>query len=311
MNRNISGYKPPQLTGLLLEFDWLATGYLSLTGLFFLFYAFEGVQYLQFGVIHWIIITLIYWLGTRKPLPHPMQILRFCYPVILLMLIYYEVYMLSQLIYESNAHFDTLILDWEAMLFGGHPHRYWFQLLDGRLWAEFFHLMYLAYYPLLIGSYLYVWGWRPYDLNRFAFVYLGIFITFTLFFAVFPVHGPVAFRDVHLNDAGFFSRVVDFLFVIGESPGGAFPSSHVGQSVGIFFLLRPLNKNISLLIWAIILGIGLGMIYGSIHYTLDAITGLLAGWLLYLVWNKVYSLVSTEQYSCVYKQKQAVDETIT
>lgn len=283
--------KRTQSTAQLHEFDRLAIGYLSLTGLIFLVYAFEGVEYLQFGVIHWICLTLIYWLATRSYLPHPMQILRYCYPVALLMLFYYEVHMLSQLIYDSPVHYDSLIVRWERILIGSNPHTYWFRILDGRFWAELFHLLYFSYYPLLICSYVWVWACRPDDFNRFAFVYLGIFITFVVIFAFFPVYGPVDFRADRFNDISFFSRVIEFLFAMGESPGGAFPSSHVGQSIGIYLLLRPLDRGSKLLVWGIIIGIGLSMIYGSIHYALDAVGGLVAGLLFYLIWNRVYKIV--------------------
>lgn len=272
----------------LLKYDKLALGYLSFTGLIYLFYAYKGLHYLQFGVVHGVCITVIYWLAKREYLPHPMPLLRFCYPVLLLTLIYFEVQMLSELIYEPNFSYDSLVGEWDAAIFGFNPHLYWSREMPGWLWAELFHLLYLSYYPLLIGSFIWVWNRRFEDFYRFAFVYLGIFLTFMMFFILFPVYGPMEYRAHRFDDISFFSRVVDFLFAIGESHGGAFPSSHVGQSVGIYLLLRPMSFWMKILIGGIIIGIGLSMVYGSIHYAVDAVAGLCIGWLSYKVWNRIY-----------------------
>ncbi|MDZ7694265.1 MAG: phosphatase PAP2 family protein [Balneolaceae bacterium] len=271
-----------------LPCDKLAIGYLGITGLIFLFFAYKGLQHLQFSIVHGLSIGLIWWMATLKQLPHPMQVLRYCYPVLLIALIYFEVQLLSEMIYEPHFSYDTLVKEWDAFIFGSNPHTYWHEVMPGRLWAEFWHFMYLTYYPLLIGSFIWVWARRPGDFPRFAFVYLGIFITFILCFVLFPVYGPMEFRGDRFNKVSFFSRVISFLFEIGESNGGAFPSSHVGQSVGIYLLLRPINRYMKILIGVIIAGIALSMIYGSIHYAIDAAAGVLAGWLFYVLWDWIY-----------------------
>lgn len=283
--------KKRRTSSQLLKVDKLALGYLGCTGLIFLFYAYEGLHYLQFGVIHIICIAVIYWLAKREHLPHPMPVLRYCYPVLLLTLVYFEVQMLSELIYNPDFSYDVLVERWDALVFGFNPHIYWSREMPGWFWTEFFHLLYLSYYPLLIGSFIWVWNNRAEDYNRFAFVYLGIFLTFIVCFIFFPVYGPMEYRENQFDDIGIFPRLVDLLFSIGESNGGAFPSSHVGQSVGIYMLLRPMNLAAKLLIAGIILGIGLSMIYGSIHYAVDAVAGVFAGWLAYTIWNRFYDVL--------------------
>lgn len=279
----------------LLQVDKLALAYLGITGLICLFYAYEGIQYLQFGIVHGIGIVVIYWMARQENLPKPMPLLRYCYPVLLLMLVYFEVQMLSELIYDPDFSYDGLIEQLDATLFGFNPHISWSKSMPGWVWTELFHLLYLAYYPLLIGSFIWVWKNRFNDFPRFAFIYLGIFLTFIVIFILFPVYGPMDYRGQRFSENSFFSRVVDFLFAVGESNGGAFPSSHVGQSVGIYLLLRPMSRGMKLIIGGLIAGIGLSMIYSSIHYAVDAVAGLFAGWLLYILWKRIYLYLATER----------------
>lgn len=272
-----------------LQVDKLSLAYLSITGFIFLFYAYEGIQYLQFGVAHGVCLVVIFWLVRQEYLPPPMPVLRYCYPVLLLMLVYFEVQMFSELIYDSNFNYDTIVKQWDVALFGFNPHLHWHKRMPGRFWAELFHLLYLLYYPLLVGSFLWVWKYRVEDYPRFAFVYLGMFLTFIVIFILFPVYGPMDYRGARFDELSYFSRVINILFSIGESNGGAFPSSHVGQSVGIYLLLRPMSLRMKMLLGGVITGIGLSMVYCSIHYAVDAVTGLFTGWILYVAWNYVYN----------------------
>lgn len=160
------------------------------------------------------------------------------------------------MIYEPEFSYDSLIKEWDALLFGFNLHEYWFKVMPGRFWAELLHLLYLANYPLLIGSFLWICTKRPSDLPCFPFVYLGIFITFNLIFILFPVYGPTEYRGNQFNHI-FFSRVIDLFFALGESNGGAFPSSHVGQSIGIYLIHRLMSRPVRLLV-GIIIGLSSG-----------------------------------------------------
>ncbi|MEX0823089.1 MAG: phosphatase PAP2 family protein, partial [Balneolaceae bacterium] len=77
-------------------------------------------------------------------------------------------------------------------------------------------------------------------------------------------------------------------FLIGAPDGAAFPSSHVGQSVGIYLLLQPMSKKFRILLGLMILGIALSMVYASIHYAIDAAAGFISGWIFYTILNAIY-----------------------
>ncbi len=123
------------------------------------------------------------------------------------------------------------------------------------LWWELFHLLYVSYYLLLIGSTLGVWGAAPDRLPRFAFVVTGMFVSFLAVFIAFPVAGPLPQPDVSQMTSGWFPQLVAWIYVPFRMDGiatGAFPSSHVGMSVGIACLLAPRRWTWRALLWGLV-----------------------------------------------------------
>ncbi|MGF1671349.1 MAG: phosphatase PAP2 family protein [Balneolaceae bacterium] len=287
--KSSSNSSPPFFN--LYLFDWLAIGFLIITACIAFLNVKSGFEYALAGTIHILISMLLVWAGKKQFKSRFWQMLRYCYPVIIIGFVHYEVEMFLHLFYGPGVNFDALVSRWDYNLFGS-PHLYWHHAMPSLFWVEFFHFLYMTYYPILIGSIIWVWKNRPDDIHRFAFIYLGIFLNFVVIYLIFPVFGPLDYRATLFHNTGYLPAVVDFLFTIGAPDGAAFPSSHVGQSVGIYLLLRPVSKPVKYLILFCILGIGLSMIYVSIHYAIDAAAGLISGIVLYHIWNWIYRIAS-------------------
>lgn len=219
--------------------------------------------------------------------------LRDLYPLLLLLALYGEVDLLVQLYHEPPG-FDSLVHQWDQWLFGASPHLYLDQWLQGPVWTELFHLLYLSYYLLLIGSFLSVWWLHPSELPRFSFVVTGMFISFVLFFVAFPVAGPLIHPEISLTTKGVFPSIVAWVYApltLNGIHAGAFPSSHVGMSVGIVLLLAPRTWWGRVLLWGLVLGIAASTVYGRFHYAIDAVFGLVAGGMLYFLWARLYAFL--------------------
>ncbi|TVQ28508.1 MAG: hypothetical protein EA383_00400 [Spirochaetaceae bacterium] len=238
-----------------------------------------------------------YWVGRadsggqrRYPeVLHAIRVIRMFYPLVFIGLAYVQIGLFARMIFGPDFTFDPMVERWDAVFFGLSPHMWFHRVLPGRFWAELMHFLYVLYFPLLGGSFLFVIAKRRSDYERFAFVFLASFLSFVAVFIAFPVTGPLEYREGLFPDTVVFSNLVDYLFSFGiPDPGGAFPSSHVGQSVVVLLLLRPLSRPMYGLVVFVIVGIGVSMGFASVHYQIDALAGVPAGIGLYYLWNSVY-----------------------
>lgn len=236
-------------------------------------------------------------LARARSLPPSLRVVRALYPLGLLLVLYGEVDLLVQLLHEPPG-FDALVRRWDRGLFGVHLHHHLFRWLSGTAWREFFHLLYLTYYGLLVGAFVGVWWCRPRTLPRFAFVVTGMFVSFIALFVAVPVAGPLATPGVSLMTDGVFPSVVAWVYTpltVNGIHTGAFPSSHVGMSVGVVLGLAPRRWWARLGLWGLVLGIAVSTVYGRFHYAIDAVAGVLAGGLLFVVWSRLYTAFTSRR----------------
>lgn len=230
----------------------------------------------------------------EEVLPEFLAVVRRFYPLIFFGIAYVQVGLLIRLLYGPEFTFDALVAAWDAALFGGNPHMRMHRALPGRFWAELMHFLYVLLYPLLFGGFLFVILRRRDEYQRFAFVFLASFLSFVVVFVLFPVSGPMEYRQGLFSEKVLFSNLVDYLFSFGiPAAGGAFPSLHVGMGVIMFLLLRPLPVGAGALIHLVTLGIGVSMGYASVHYSIDAVAGVPAAIATYCLWNRVYHALYT------------------
>ena len=273
---------------LMSPADRLAAGYLTVAAVLLGAHASVGTNYLTQAIVAVAGVVIIS--GTALyPLRSPaLRFVRALYPLAFISIAYIHVGSFAHMIYGEGVNYDPLVAGWERQLFGSNPHVWFYELAPGRPVAELMHLLYSLYFPLLLAGVLFIWFRRREEYPRYAFVFIGSFITFVIVFALLPATGPLEFR-AGLFDEVVMSRFVDFLFSFGiPSVGGAFPSSHVGQSIVVLLLLRPLRRGPTLLVIFVIAGISISMVYGAIHYAIDAVAGIPSGIVLYYVWDRIY-----------------------
>lgn len=286
--------------------DGLAVVYLFFTGGLLLLGWESGWVYRAGVVTHVGTALGIIALGWAPSLPPVVREIRQTYPILLLLLFYAEVDLYVKLLHEPPGY-DALVQSWDALLFGGHPHVYLSKFLSGRIWSELFHFFYVSYYALVVCSFFFVWSRRPSKFPRFSFVVTGMFASFMLIFMAFPVAGPLAEGSISINTSGIFPRIVSWIYAPLRMNGiwtGAFPSSHVGMSVGIVCMIRSQSSWARFLQWALVCGIAVSTTYGGFHYAIDAVAGGITGWGLYRIWSWIFVRVRASLASKV----QTVDE---
>lgn len=271
-------------------FDYLVFVYAGIAAAFLLIGAAWDATYVIYSALHGAAAVGV-WLLIRRGDSLPFFYwLRWGYPLLFLVPLYWSTDAVAILLHGDHT-FDPLLAAWDQAFFGFHPHEYFAAWLSGAIWSEIFHGAYLAYFPLLVGSYVWVLAQRPDEAPRFAFIFTGMYLTYMVVFMLFPAGGPMAERGDRFASAGLLTVMVEWVYLIGE-PGtirtAAFPSSHVGMGVGIYLLLRPMRALTHVFLLAIVAGIVLSTVYGWFHYAIDPLAGLISGVLFYVIWSYLY-----------------------
>jgi membrane-associated phospholipid phosphatase len=212
-------------------------------------------------------------------LPRATRLVGDWYALALVPLLYTELAILNAAIFDGH-YFDSIIIRWEELWFGGHPFRELAQAFPHLLLSELLHFSYISYYLIIYlpPIYLYLRGRRA-DQQLVVFVLMLTFFAHYLFFIYFPVQGPRYLYPAPGGDisTGFFYNLAHKLLEAGSARGAAFPSSHVGVSVAATacaFLLLP---RIAWVLALLTIGLAVGAVYGGFHYATDASLGFLYG----------------------------------
>ena len=218
--------------------------------------------------------------------------------------------------YEVNRvlpNLDHFFALWEQQLFDCQPSLLFSQLCPWGWFSELMCLGYVSYFPLMVTILLYYFFKRYEEFNTAAFVLISSFFVYYTIFVVLPVTGPQFYYLAvgvdkiaagvfpHLNDYflthsermaapgwsdGFFYHLLDITHDAGERPTAAFPSSHVGVTTVMMLLAyqtRSKGLFFSMLPFYILMCLSTVYIYA--HYAIDVVTGLITGFLIYIVFH--------------------------
>ncbi len=286
------------------HFDRLVLWYLGAIFLITFVGSYFSLLYLVAALAHLAMIFLVLHLTGTSARAGIRWALRWLYPALLMIPLHYEVELIGSL-FHGGAVYDQLVMAWDRRLFGGHPHRFLADQLPGPVWRELFSLLYLSYFAIVGGGFWYAWrkGWALKSASgqriseaylRFAFVFLGAFLTYMTIFILFPVAGPLDDRFLRFHDVGLLGPLIDRMYSLADSSGGALPSSHIGEAVVVFLLLRPRVPAVRIGFLALLAGLTISTVYGSFHYAIDALAGLVSGPIFYLAWSWVYGRLKAE-----------------
>jgi membrane-associated phospholipid phosphatase len=275
--------------------DYATQGYIALVGVLTLFFHNATVpEWPWLLALHGLALALVHGLiqwGARYPDQTAINLLRHFYPVLLYTGFYRETGMLNRMFVPDylDEHFILL----EQRLFGGQPCLRLMQMLP-HLWvSEVFYASYFSYYVMIVGVGLALF-WRSRQ-HFFHYVSVNSFVFYCCYltYILLPVMGPRAFfREIdgfelpaaiqalagdpsypEAVKAGPFFLLMAWIYRNFESPGAAFPSSHVAIALcTVWFSFRYLPRiRWPHLIVAMLLCIS--TVYCRYHYVVDVIAG--------------------------------------
>lgn len=213
-------------------------------------------------------------------LPAAAGFVRDWYPLFLFPVLYKEVELLAAAF--GNWGLTQLVYEWESVLFAGQPAVYLADSLPFLPLSEYLHACYFAYLALLpvIGGYWYFNGRRG-AFHEMLLVVALIYAACFTFYILFPVDSPF-YRVESPGEplaSGWAFQLVHFFAERGGARGGAFPSTHVAISTGIWLVCRRRDRRLAALLFFFVPGLYVATVYGRFHYALDVV----AGWAVALV----------------------------
>ena len=289
--------------------DYATQGYIALVGLIIVFAHSPRVPFWPLLLMaHGAGLVLIHWmiqLHSRHPANRLLDFLRHSYPILLYAGFYCETGLLSQML--STGYLDPHFLRLEKWLFGWQPSLELMERCPSRLLSEVLYASYFSYY-LMIGGVGLALLLR--DRRQFAHYISVVSLVFYVCYLIYiftPVAGPrilcPGIVGVQLPPdvmpakmpvtpesvgAGVFFRIMAWIYEHFETPGAAFPSSHVAIALCTvyfsFLYLRPIR-------WAhlaVALLLCLSTVYGRYHYVVDVLAGALTAALLIPLANRLF-----------------------
>ena len=208
--------------------------------------------------------------------------------------IYKETSVLNTLFLNKQ---DDILINIDNFIFGFQPSLEFSKTINHWLFSELMFLGYFSYYlmPLFVMFKLY----KTSLVNHFGFVLITSFIIYYIIFILFPVEGPqfhFPSPENYIEAKGIFGKAVKLIQAMGEAPTAAFPSSHVGVSVVVLLWLNKYQKNLIKYILPFSVLLFFSTVYIKAHYAIDAVAGLLSGFIVYKMVNSIYLLIQKKNY---------------
>ena len=213
------------------------------------------------------------------------------YPMILFTFFYYQTGLLNRILIPEFM--DSFFMGLDRKILGYFPFPFppsWYKSVFVN---EYFHLSYLSYYLLVPLAGLLIYRKEKDLFKDYIFQISALFYLCYLIYIIIPVEGPIHLREGIFGGNGFFQKLVEYIYLMGENPGAAFPSSHV--AVGLFAAWwgsRQMKRG-KYLFWIPALSLTVATLYCMFHYFIDVIGGVALA-LIFMGFS--HTLVSEVEY---------------
>ena len=299
----------------LLPLEWSLMAYVGLTLILMAVMSSHLVEPMQMLGTRALVVsvTLILWALYRKFPCSFLVYVRVCMPFIFLSRLYPDTYEFCRIFDNLDHVFATL----EQSIFGCQP-SLWFSIKCPWKWfSEALNLGYSSYFFMLLVTVTWFWIKNPRDLQRLGFVVLSSFFLYYLVYIFLPVSGPQYYYQAEGVDPyngvfpamghyfnthtemypapvgeGVFYDLVWVAHVAGERPTAAFPSSHIGIStILIFMVFRYRQRGLGFFLLPFYLLLCVSTVYIHAHYLIDAIAGFVTAWAVYFFLESLYNRI--------------------
>jgi membrane-associated phospholipid phosphatase len=218
-----------------------------------------------------------------------LMLIRLLYPGLMFTFFYRETGGLMFLVFDGFCDWQLTAL--EKSVFGVYPTVYIDRNLLNVWLNEIFSFCYVAYYPMIPVFLLAVFFRRDYEIikNSLAAICLAFFLSYLLFF-LYPIEGPrwhFALQYVHPVEGPVFRQIAEFFIDSAAVRGGCMPSSHFAVALVILIYSLRYYSRAGWLLLPVVIGLGIGTVWGRFHYASDVVVGGLVGLVSVLLVGKL------------------------
>lgn len=226
--------------------------------------------------------------------------------------------------YEFNRvlpNLDHIVAHWDSILFNCQPALEFSRLCPWSWFSEAVNLGYFSYYPMIVITMVFFFFCRNKEYGRASFTVMCSFFIYYLIYIGVPVAGPQFYfmpvqpemivngsfplLEDHFNfhtdmlpapgDAnGFFYNLIKQVQEAGERPTAAFPSSHVGITLILLYLIYPQSRKLFFCLLPFAVLLTLATVYIQAHYLVDVIAGAVTSYPVFLMSRKIYDYAITK-----------------
>jgi membrane-associated phospholipid phosphatase len=183
------------------------------------------------------------------------------------------------------AQIDPWLSNLDQRIFGFQPSILFSSHFKHPFFSEIMFLGYFSYYLMPFFAFLFIWVYKRQYFEKFSFYILSCFFTYYLIFIILPAAGPQFYFQAPLNQIpaqGPFGYIIKLIQKNGEAPTAAFPSSHIGISVIMLFLLFKYYKSIFKIYLPFVLILFFSTVYIKAHYFVDIAGGLISAPIVFI-----------------------------
>jgi len=250
-----------------------------------------GHKYFNQVVVTHIVFTaviLVFAYYVRPGSNSALKFIRSWYPIVLLIYLYSESGLINDILLK--APLDSMYIALDKFIFHCEPAMVLPVKFNNRFLIEFFHFSYFTYYLYLpvIGGILYFKDKQFFE--EFLFTISLTLLSCYLLFIFFPATGPIPLRRGLYY--GFFTSLMDLIYYL-ETPGGAFPSSHVAFAVVCMLMVLRKKPMLGLILLPFVTSLIVATVYCRYHYAVDAAAGIIYAVLMMFICDFLYRRIAS------------------
>jgi membrane-associated phospholipid phosphatase len=267
----------PQLKRRLYPMDWTVIGYSLLMVCLIFIFGRPLVEYYDeltfYTFTMGMAVLIVYYL--RDDRSRIEAFVRLLYPAILFTFFYRTTGGLMFLVFDR--FYDFQLTGFEASILGAHP-----TLFIDRSWlnpwiSELLSMCYFFYYPMIPVFLLVLFFKRKDEIIKSSVTAMSLtFFTGYMLFFLYPIEGPrwhFTSQYLHPVTGYIFRPAVDFVIANGAVRGGCMPSTHFAIALVILMYCYKYFKSVARWLLPVVVGLGLGTVWGRFHYISDVIVG--------------------------------------
>jgi len=178
---------------------------------------------------------------------------------------------------------DAIVQGWELAIFGELKSALWWRRYPYPWLSTILYGAYWSYYFIVPTPVLFFLFRRDRAAaRRTILLELGTFLLCYLWFVFFPVAGPYYLfaRPTGVVVDNPMARLVYATLANGASYGATFPSSHVAATTSAVVAAWIGSKRLGMLLTIPAVLLTFGTVYCQMHYAVDALAGMLLGFLM-------------------------------